>query len=295
MGTGNGRSARNISTLFVQMGQFIDHDLTLTPEENTPECCRRNSAGDLWVFNDNFNQDACIPIRIPDDDRIWGRRGRTCYEVHRSMVALNIPDCEASVQRDQWDALTHFLDNSNVYGSTLMEARDVRDGRLLKINPRSRLIPGGGGRAVLPACASANSNNNACEGLCQQPNRGCKIAGDQRVNEQIGLTSHHTLWLREHNRLATALESLNTHWDEERVFQETRRIVIAQWQHVIYSQFLPILLGRTYMTTFDLLPQTSGYSNSYKETLDPRINNEFATAAFRWGHLFKILDLFCNN
>ena len=99
----------------------------------------------------------------------------------------------------------------------------------------------------------------------------------------MGLTSHHTLWLREHNRLATKLESLNTHWDSDRVFQETRRIVVAQWQHIIYSEWLPLLLGRTYMSTFGLLPQTRGYSRSYNEGLDPRINNEFATAAFRCG------------
>merc|ERR1712241_862601 len=169
-----------------------------------------------------------------------------------------------------------------------MEERAVRDGNdgmLLKENPQSRQIIGGGGRAVLPACATArNRNNNACSGICQEPGRSCKIAGDQRVNEQIGLTSHHTLWLREHNRLARALESLNTHWDAERIFQEARRILIAQWQHIIYSQWLPILLGRTYMTTFDLFPQTSGYTNSYNERLDPRITNEFASAAFRFGH-----------
>jgi len=286
LGTGNRRSTRGITTFFVQMGQFIDHDLTLTPEETEPECCDLNRAGEPWVFNENFDRDRCIPIEIPDDDRIWGRRGRTCFEVHRSLVALAIPDCAASPQREQWDALTHFLDSSNVYGSTVMEARDVRDGMLLKVNPRSELIRGGGGRSVLPACANdrANRNNNACAGPCQERDRSCKIAGDQRVNEQIGLTSHHTLWLREHNRLAAALESLNTHWNEERVFQEARRILIAQWQHIIYNEWLPILLGETYMTTFDLFPQTSGYTNTYNERLDPRINNEFATAAFRFGH-----------
>ena len=283
MGTGNRRTTLGITTFFVQMGQFIDHDLTLTPEESEPECCDENRFGELWLFNENFDEDRCIPIRVPDDDRIWGRRGRTCFEVHRSAVALSIPDCEATPQREQTDALTHFLDNSNVYGSTVMEARDVRDGRLLKINPKSPKIRGGGGRSVLPACLTGNRNNNACGGLCSEPARSCKIAGDQRVNEQLGLTSHHTLWLREHNRLATALESLNTHWDEERIFQEARRIVIAQWQHIIYNEWLPILLGQTYMTTFDLFPQTSGYSDSYKERLDPRITNEFASAAFRSG------------
>ena len=111
----------------------------------------------------------------------------------------------------------------------------------------------------------------------------CQVAGDQRVNEQPGLTTLHTVWLREHNRLAGQLQAINSHWDSERVFQEARRLLIAEWQHIIYSEWLPVLLGKTYMTTFDLFPQTSGYSDSYNERLDPRITNEFASAAFRSG------------
>ena len=41
------------------------------------------------------------------------------------------------------------------------------------------------------------------------------------------------------------------------------------------------MVGSDYMSKFDLFPQSSGYSRSYNEDLDPRINNEFATAAFR--------------
>ena len=285
LGIGDIESTREISTFFVQMGQFIDHDLTLTPETpDAPDCCKRNGAGKLWVFNENFDMDSCIPIRIPVEDPVWRRRKRTCYEVRRSAVALNIPDCEAKREREQFNALTHFLDMSNVYGSTTKEARDVRDGMLLKEDAESRSRDSGRPHLPhLPACSQQINNNNACEGICKQRGRRCKVAGDHRVNEQMGLTSHHTLWLREHNRLATKLESLNTHWDSDRVFQETRRIVVAQWQHIIYSEWLPLLLGRTYMSTFGLLPQTRGYSSSYNEGLDPRINNEFATAAFRCG------------
>ena len=109
------------------------------------------------------------------------------------------------------------------------------------------------------------------------------MAGDQRVNEQPGLASLHTIWLREHNRLVTALESLNSDWDQEKVFQEARRILTAQWQHIIYSEWLPVLLGPHHVTRLNLRPQTRGYSNSYNEDVDPRISNEFAAAAFRLG------------
>ena len=38
------------------------------------------------------------------------------------------------------------------------------------------------------------------------------------------------------------------------------------------------------MTTYGLFPLGSGYSNDYDTSFDPRITNEFSTAAFRFGH-----------
>lgn len=58
----------------------------------------------------------------------------------------------------------------------------------------------------------------------------CDFSGDERTNENIALTSLHTLGLREHNRLARALAKLNPHWNGERIYQETRKIMGGYFQ-----------------------------------------------------------------
>jgi peroxidase len=68
--------------------------------------------------------------------------------------------------------------------------------------------------------------------------------GDVRVNEQIGLTAMHTVWMREHNRIANELADTNKHWDDTRTYEEARRIVIAMVQYISYNEFVPLLLGK---------------------------------------------------
>ncbi len=114
--------------------------------------------------------------------------------------------------------------------------------------------------------------------------RPLSFAGDSRSNQIMGLTALHILFLRYHNFLATALSAINPHWNDEQLYQEARRIVIAIEQHITYNEFLPLLLGRPTMDTYGLTTQTGGYSPSYDETVNPSITNEFSAAAFRMGH-----------
>ena len=62
--------------------------------------------------------------------------------------------------------------------------------------------------------------------------------------EQPRLTVMHTIWLREHNRVANQLYALfGTKRTDEFYYQEARRIVIAEFQQIAYQEYLPTLLG----------------------------------------------------
>ena len=107
------------------------------------------------------------------------------------------------------------------------------------------------------------------------------ILGDSRVNQIMGLTALHILFLRQHNLIAAALSIINPQWNDEVLFQETRRIVIAIMQHITYNEFLPVILGRATMDVYGLTPQTTAYTSSYDEYVNPSITNEFSAAPWR--------------
>jgi len=100
---------------------------------------------------------------------------------------------------------------------------------------------------------------------------GCSIAGDIRADENIALHSMHTIWVREHNFVATKLAQRHPEWEEEKLFQESRKIVIAEWQNVVFNEWLPNVIT---------LPQYKAYN----PRLDARIINAFTAVAFRFGH-----------
>ena len=250
------------SFITMTFGQFVDHDITHSPimksgDNQDIDCCRSGATADTF----------CAPIDIPASDPFF--RGRqTCMNLVRSVPA---PALDCSVRyREQINQLTHWLDASQVYGSELREQRGLRTGRggrlQVEFGPEF-------GSEVLPT-----DHENSCEvGFCFK-------AGDGRVNENPMLSVMHTVFMREHNRVADSLQSSNPSWSDERVYQEAKRIVTAEYQHIIYNEWLPAILGKRYMNLFGLYPLNSGFSKDYDQHIDPRITNEFSTAAFRFGH-----------
>ena len=59
----------------------------------------------------------------------------------------------------------------------------------------------------------------------------------------VALSSIHTIWVREHNRIAMQLHFLNPSWPGTRLFDEARKIIGAMMQHITYNEFLTAMLG----------------------------------------------------
>jgi len=113
-------------------------------------------------------------------------------------------------------------------------------------------------------------------------NRRCFKAGDVRVNEHTELTALHVILIREHNRLAEELAAINPHWSDETLFQEARRVVGAEMQHITYSEFLTVMLGQTVTEKYGLEPELSGYFTGYDININAGIANSVAAAALRF-------------
>ena len=213
----------------------------------------------------------CFPIDILPQDPFYGPRGVRCLNFVRSMIAPRA-DCRIGYA-DQMNQLTHFIDASQIYGSSQEKCDSLREfagGRMLVT-----LIDG---RVFLP--------QSLLEPGCVGRSKGlpCFASGDSRTNQVMGLTALHILFLRQHNAVVTALAQINPQWSDETLFQEGRRLIVALVQHVTYNEFLPTILGRQTMQAYGLTPQTTGYSNSYDAQVNPSITNEFSTAAYRMGH-----------
>ncbi len=143
--------------------------------------------------------------------------------------------------------VTGWIDGSMVYGSDAVTAASLRnaDGYML---------------------TSVDNNLPIANGAF--------LAGDIRAQENPDLTALQTLFVREHNRQVDLLKAAHPDWSGDQLYNQARAIVGAEIAHITYSEFLPSLLGRGAISRYE----------GYDPTVNTSMNEEFAGAAFRFGH-----------
>ena len=58
------------------------------------------------------------------------------------------------------------------------------------------------------------------------------------------LASLHTLFVREHNRICDLLKAENfKHKSDEILYQIARKILIGEYQSIVFGEFLPAIIG----------------------------------------------------
>ena len=149
----------------------------------------------------------------------------------------------------QINVITALIDGSNIYGSDAETTESLRSGQ--------------GGRLLMQD-----------DSTLPYDERNFYRAGDERVNENIGLTSMHTLFAREHNRVADGLAAENPDWSDQQIFDVARAQVTATLQSITVNEFLPVLLGGDGL----------GAYTGPVAGLDAQVSNVFAAAAYRFGH-----------
>ena len=192
-----------------------------------------------------------MPIPVPLGDPYFDPfiTGQESIPFFRSAYAHRTGQMNA---RQQINGITSWIDGSNIYGSA-----DVTNSRLRTFENGELLCSDGTGGQFLPRDES-----------------GFFLSGDVRVNEQICLTCMHTLFMREHNRIARQIRLEFPRLDDETIFQLARKRVIAHLQAITYNEFLPALLGDNAITAYE----------GYDESVYPAVSNEFSTTAYRFGH-----------
>lgn len=100
------------------------------------------------------------------------------------------------------------------------------------------------------------------------------------------------LFHRNHNRHARNLGAFKPHWSDERIFQEARKLNIAQYQHCVYNEYVKTLIGLELTDFFGILPKPFGQFSNYKSNVQLKTIIEFQSTAGRQGHAALTEDMF---
>jgi hypothetical protein len=229
-----------------QWGQFIDHDIDLTDGST------------------NESQDIIVPAGdIYFDPQ---ESGSVVMSFHRAIYDMET-GTSTSNPRQQENEITSWIDGSMIYGSDDARASALREGddSPFLASSTNNLLP-------------FNSQDLTNASGFVRDTQSLFLAGDVRANENVTLTAMHTLWMREHNRIAKQLMQnsarKNDNLSGTDIFEKARILVIAQIQKITYEEYLPALIGD------NTLAQYQGYDSSIKAN----IYNEFSSAAYRLGH-----------
>ena len=234
-------------------GQFITHEIdhTTTQDGRTPDQDQPDTAY----------------IPISETDEWMGFPGGLQMRFFRSLVVNDTGNGDPLNQREHPNTITTWIDGSVVYGSDAQRADWLREhqGGRMKVTDFEE-------GDLLPQANYAEDPTTPGMSFAGFNFSNSFVAGDGRANEHVALLSIHTLFVREHNRLAGEILDRNTNWTDEQVYQYARHINIGLIESVTYNEFLP-----------SLGIELDSYSG-YDSTIDPSISNEFATVAFRMGH-----------
>jgi peroxidase len=192
---------------------------------------------------------------------------------------VRTPGHEVGGVRQQENEETSFLDLSMVYGKSAAMLGLLRAGAEGGAQSAKLLM---GADDLLPSfnqvAADSGQSITQVQSVLVGGGPGFNAeqfaAGDNRANQNAGLLTHQTVWARNHNWHVDQLAAKHPDWSQEQLFNAARALNEAEFQHVVFDEYLAKLLG----------PGALGGYSGHKAGVDASAINEWATTAFRFGH-----------
>ncbi|KAG1666081.1 Chorion peroxidase [Nymphon striatum] len=271
------------TSLLTYFGQIISHDYSITPMIKAKGedflCCKDSRKG-------MRAHPGCFTIPIHKKDKFYSKYKKNCMEFIRSTVVLK-SNCRFGY-REQQNAITTHMDGSFIYGSNNEMADKLRVKSLGMLQMLFLCRECGMKSLVSLSLSSENTDDHSKKRnqiiLRAQNKLFVNLSGDKRANENIGLATIHTIFMREHNRIAKLVSEMKPSWDDEKIYQETRKIVIAFMQNMVMKEYLPIVMGKDLLNKYDLALPRNLDPNIYDPNINVEVSNAFSTAAFRFAH-----------
>jgi peroxidase len=241
----------SLSDFGYSFGQFMDHDMDLT-----------------------LDNGASVPILVPPGDPIGGTND-TPLAFLRSLPDP-LTGTSTTNPAEDINAICSYFDLSQIYGSDLATAEALRtfSGGLMKTSPGGLPPLCNTNYFTTEQLAVINASVGGMANSGGAPQTDIFVTGDSRGNENVELTVLQALFLDNHNLIAGEMRRANPNWTDEQLYQEARKLNIAEYQNVIYSEWIPAVMGTR------ALPAYTGY----KPSVDAAVSTEFSTVAFRFGH-----------
>ena len=240
------------------------------------KCQNKNLSSYLWLWGQFIDHTMSLTesgksedfnIQVPKGDQYFDPKSEGDKEIKfKRSIYDKKTGTDIKNPRQQINLISSFIDASLVYGN------DKKRNNFIRTFYKGRIKTSNG--FILP-CTDGNHHNEGDAG------KNIFLAGDVRCNEHLGLIAMHNLFVREHNYWASKIYKKCPKMCDEEIYQKAKIIVEAEIQAITFNEFLPCILGS------DILKPYTGYNPD----VDPSIDIEFSTAAFRFGHSLVASDI----
>ena len=252
------------------IGEFILSDIAVTPRVNSERlrCCDRDGLA-------RVDHPQCAAFAVPPGGLLTETYPKQrCMEFTRSNACGR---CKLG-PRQVINIVTSTFDLQTVYGTTTELANERRtfSGGQLEI----QLASDGGELFAVDKLNGTGTIRFRCfKGNCRR-----SPFSDVRESLSPSAAGWALLFYRRHNQHGRGLAEVNSQWSDEQLYQEARRLTIAEYQHTIYDEYFPTLVGIRISSYFGFSPKNELEYIKYNPLLNIQSVLEFTTAAGRQGH-----------